>query len=315
MAFPSWPPNRRLAAAALLGLVLGLAGCGTVPVAPPSTGAVPAGDEIIVAGKRFSTGTRVITWQDPGGYNAYTIQPAVHGRRSPAGGAAATRAPTLTQLRRRVDQFVLHYDGAGLSRRCFEVLQQRRLSVHFLLDIDGTIYQTLDLQERAWHAGESNDRSVGVEIANLGAYPPPLHAVLQRWYHLTPQGQVRLVPPATAGNPRLHTPGFVGRPQRPEPVTGKIHGRDLIQYDLTPEQYAALIKLTAALHRVFPAIKLDYPRDRQGRLVTGKLPAAQLAGYQGVIGHFHLQENKVDPGPAFQWDPVINGAKRELARK
>ena len=41
--------------------------------------------------------------------------------------------------------------------------------MHFLLDLDGTIYQTLDLKERALHVGASNTRSVGVEIANLGA--------------------------------------------------------------------------------------------------------------------------------------------------
>lgn len=288
------------------------AGCSTGPRPLPDTG--PAtGDEIVVGGRRFHTGTRIVTWHVPAGYNAYAIQPAVHGARRDARGRTDAKPPSLARLRRTVDQFVLHYDGAGISRRCFEILRQRRLSVHFLLDVDGTIYQTLDLQERAWHAGASNDRSVGIEIANLGAYPPPLDVILQRWYHRTPQGQVRLLPPATAGDPRFLRAGFTARPQRPEPVRGSIHGRELLQYDFTPEQYAALIKLTAALHRVFPRIKLDYPRDAAGRLVPGALPAAELAGFQGVIGHFHLQGNKVDPGPAFQWDPVINGARRELA--
>ena len=49
---------------------------------------------------------------------------------------------------------------------------RRGLSVHFLLDVDGTLYQTLDLRERAWHAGESffrgrrccNDFSIGIEL-------------------------------------------------------------------------------------------------------------------------------------------------------
>ncbi|MFZ5494578.1 MAG: hypothetical protein ACOZE5_04495 [Verrucomicrobiota bacterium] len=120
------------------------------------------------------------------------------------------------------------------------------------------------------------------------------------------------MPPKAAGDPRLLAPGYHGRPQRPAPVRGRIHGQELVQYDFTPEQYAALIKLTAApLHRVFPRIALDYPRDRRGRLLTDRLPAAQQAGFRGVLGHFHLQENKVDPGPAFQWDPVITGARRE----
>jgi N-acetyl-anhydromuramyl-L-alanine amidase AmpD len=33
-----------------------------------------------------------------------------------------------------------------------------------------------------------------------------------------------------------------------------------------------------------------------------------LERYQGILGHYHVQLNKVDPGPAFQWDTVIDGA-------
>ena len=40
------------------------------------------------------------------------------------------------------------------------------------------------------------------------------------------------------------------------------------------------------------------------------LPDAQLARYQGVLGHYHVQTNKVDPGPAFQWDRLIDEARR-----
>ena len=43
-----------------------------------------------------------------------------------------------------------------------------------------------------------------------------------------------------------------------------------------------------------------------------KLPDDQLAKYQGVLGHYHIQTNKTDPGPALQWDKVINGARRLL---
>jgi len=96
-------------------------------------------------------------------------------------------------------------------------------------------------------------------------------------------------------------------------VRGVVQGQDLVQYDLTPQQYAALIKLTATLAKLFPRIKLDYPRDAAGKLVTHKLPDADLAKYRGVLGHFHVQTNKTDPGPAFQWDKVIDGA-RKLAK-
>jgi N-acetyl-anhydromuramyl-L-alanine amidase AmpD len=92
-------------------------------------------------------------------------------------------------------------------------------------------------------------------------------------------------------------------------VTGTVQGKELLQYDFTPEQYAALIKLTAALHRVLPKIRLDYPRDGEGALLLEKMPDEQWAEFTGVIGHFHIQENKVDPGPALQWDRLIEGAR------
>ena len=110
----------------------------------------------------------------------------------------------------------------------------------------------------------------------------------------------------------MYTKGFIGHPARPELVHGNIQGHDLVQYDFTPEQYAALSKLTATLCAVFPKIQCDYPKDSAGRLITHKLPEEQLEAYQGVLGHYHIQTDKVDPGPAFQWNYVINGARKIL---
>ena len=95
-------------------------------------------------------------------------------------------------------------------------------------------------------------------------------------------------------------------------MRGVIQGQTLEQYDLTPEQYKALIRLTATLCRLFPKLTCDYPRDASGKLIPGKLPDPALAQYHGVLGHYHVQTNKIDPGPAFQWDKVINGARRLL---
>ena len=219
----------------------------------------------------------------------------------------------LPLLQKVVDQFVLHFDVCGTSRQCFKVLQDSRgLSVHFMLDVDGTIYQTLDLKERAWHATISNDRSIGIEIANMGAYPVGEKNPLAEWYHTDANGQTTLTIPARFHPESIRTPGFVGHPARPNPIEGVVQGQDLVQYDFTPQQYEALIKLTATLCKVFPQIKCDYPRDATGQLINHKLPAEALRNYHGVLGHFHIQTNKVDPGPAFQWDRVIGGARRLL---
>ena len=104
----------------------------------------------------------------------------------------------------------------------------------------------------------------------------------------------------------------MAHPARSEQIRGTIQDRDLVEYDYTPEQYQALIKLTATLCRVFPKLRCDYPRDGAGNLIVNKLPDDALARYQGVLGHFHIQTDKVDPGPAFQWDHVIDGARRLL---
>ena len=70
-----------------------------------------------------------------------------------------------------------------------------------------------------------------------------------------------------------------------------------------------LAKLAATLCSVLPAIKCDYPRDAEGRLITHKLPDAQLAAYKGILGHYHIQREKTDPGPAFDWERLQRGLR------
>ena len=76
------------------------------------------------------------------------------------------------------DHLVLHYTGmasaaAALARLCDPV---SRVSSHYLIDEDGTVYALVEEVRRAWHAGVSfwrgvtslNDRSIGIEIVNPG---------------------------------------------------------------------------------------------------------------------------------------------------
>ena len=86
--------------------------------------------------------------------------------------------------------------------------------------------------------------------------------------------------PERYGDGGIRTDASSAAPARPEPVQGVIQGRDLVQYDFTPEQYRDLIKLTAALCKVLPQIKCDYPKDAAGKLAPQKLPDADLENYQ-----------------------------------
>ena len=326
----------------LLALSWFSAGCRMVPTAArPVT---RLGDEIVVCGNLFHTGTPVLTWMDPGGYDAYRVErrfapadkadwkssqteipaletPNRYGFRRgvPLSSNQLERARTngweLSELRQVVDQFVIHYDVSGTSRRCFQVLHdQRGLSVHFMLDVDGTVYQTLDLKERAWHATSSNSRGIGIEIAQVGAVPIAQRKRLDPWYS-TIDGQTRLTLPEFIGPTGIRTPNFQGRPARNEPITGTIHGQTMVQYDFTPEQYRALIHLTATLCKIFPKLRCDYPRDADGKPIQEKLPDDQLAIYNGLLGHYHIQKEKQDPGPAFQWDMVTREARKEMRKQ
>lgn len=319
-------------AVALVALLF--AGCAT----RPGTISARKGDEIMVAGKLVHTGTPVVLWTDPGGYDGYRVERRFvpfdqSSWETSRVAVAALKTPNRYGLRQHVltpeqieqvrgggwdlpllqevvDQFVIHFDASGTSRQCFKVLHDMRdLSVHFMLDLDGTIYQTLDVKERAWHATSSNTRSVGIEIASPGAFPANNARNLENWYETDEQG-TRIKLPKNLGDGGIRTKNFVGRPARPERIVGKIHGQDVAQYDFTPEQYRALTHLTAALCNVLPKIRCDYPRDAAGQLLTEKLPDEQLEAYQGILGHYHVQRNKIDPGPAFQWDRVIHGARR-----
>jgi len=286
---------------------------------------LPAGSEIVACGRRFHVGAPVILWDQAPGYDATSeharFGPDREGPDAPKGlryqpgrkargddGEVLVEAGSddLDRLREVVDQFVLHYDVAGTSARCFQVLQDARgLSVHFLLDVDGTIYQTLDLRDQAWHATKANPRSIGIEIANLGAYPPGKTGPLDEAYAVDAAG------PYFVG--RVRTPGFVARPRRPERIRGEVQGQVLEQIDFTREQYDSLVELAAALCAVFPRIEPDAPRDAQGLVRTEVLTDGEFAEFHGILGHFHVQANKQDPGPAFDWERFLADVRARLS--
>jgi N-acetylmuramoyl-L-alanine amidase len=326
---------------ALLAAVLLWTGCQSVP--KPGTLAKRRGDEIVAAGNFIHTGTPVVLWMDSGGYDAYRVERRFSPIDQSSWATSKVEVAELTTpnrfglrrtglsseeiervrgggwdlelLQRVVDQFVIHFDVAGTSKQCFKTLHDLRgLSVHFMLDLDGTIYQTLDVKERAWHATSSNDRGIGIEIANIGAYREGRDNPFAEWYKRETNEIVTLTVPKRFGEPGFRTNGFVAHPARPEPIFGNVQGQDLVQFDFTPEQYRALTHLTAALCKTFPNLKCEYPHDAAGRLIPRKLPDDELKQYQGLLGHYHIQTNKVDPGPAFQWEAVVKGARKLMGQ-
>lgn len=77
-----------------------------------------------------------------------------------------------------VDMLVLHYTGMKTAEEAKARLVNRdaKVSAHYLVDEDGTIYNLVAEDRRAWHSGLSewrgatniNQRSIGIEIVNPG---------------------------------------------------------------------------------------------------------------------------------------------------
>lgn len=304
-----------------LALAAAAAGCSS---APERRGVV------WVAGVPFPTEAPVVAWMDEGGYDAHLERcwftpervlperpvsgcdvPRRYGPRSlkslPEAERAAAEAAgglDLPAAQAQIDQFVIHYDVCLTSKQCFKVLHDLRgLSVHFLLDLDGTVYQTLDLAHRARHATVANDRSIGVEIANMGAYGDP--AALAAWYEVGSDGSVSVKAPKDSG---VRTPGFRASPARPGLFQGMINGNRLHQYDFTEAQYDSLAKLVRTLHEALPRIRPGFPRAPDGSILDRVLTPAEFSAFSGILGHWHVQKNKSDPGPAFDWERLLDRA-------
>jgi len=239
---------------------------------------------IVVCDQRFDVGRRVITWQDDAKISAYTPKcvslPGVFPTHPAKGlGQMANRYRgrrligadrSLARLQKVVKQFVVHHDGMGTSRDCFRVLHDERgLSVHFLLDNNGDIYQTLDLVECAFQAAGVNEISIGVELCSRGdkveegTYP----ASLYRQY------------------PR-------------EKQTCVINGHQWLAWSYTKEQFDSMVALGRALARIFPGLPQVCPTDATGEPLWATL-AGDVREYAGYLGHYHVTNQKWDPGP---WD-------------
>ena len=73
---------------------------------------------------------------------------------------------------------VLHYTGMPDAEGALDRLTspEAKVSCHYLVDEDGSVYRLVDERKRAWHAGKSrwrgvsdvNSASVGIEIVNPG---------------------------------------------------------------------------------------------------------------------------------------------------
>ena len=167
---------------------------------------------------------------------------------------------------RKISHFVNHWDVCISSESCASILAKKGISVHFCIDNDGTIYQLLDTQHAAWHAGGRlwNHTGIGVEIAN--AY----YLKYQDWYV---------------------SRGFGPRPIQEQ---GQVHGKTLKPFlDFYPVQLEALKALWAAVSEVHN-IPLECPTDNRGKLVTTIDNRCVRGEFSGFVNHYNLTKRKID---------------------
>ena len=167
---------------------------------------------------------------------------------------------------RKIRYFVNHWDVCLNSRSCQRVLDKRGISVHFLIDNDGTIYQTLDMQHGAWHAGSerANRASVGVEISN--AY----YLKYQDWYERNGHGTRPIVEDAWVHSTKL------------EPFL-----------DFYPVQIEALKALWEAIHEGV-GIPYEAPLGQFGNTSTKYEQHVKYGDFTGFVSHYHVSKRKID---------------------
>lgn len=167
---------------------------------------------------------------------------------------------------RSIRYFVNHWDVCLSSASCQNVLDRRGISVHFLIDNDGTIYQTLDMQHGAWHAGSAraNRASAGVEISN--AY----YTKYQDWYIKNGFGE------------------------RPVLEDVRVHG-ELLQPFLGfyPVQIEALKALWRAIHGA-TGIPYEAPLNQFGTTSKNYEQDVTYGKFSGFVSHYHVSKRKID---------------------
>lgn len=170
--------------------------------------------------------------------------------------------PRRTQTR----GIVLHWTGGEAGGRgVYQTLVERGLSVNFCVDQDGSVWQYCDADRMTAHAGgvdavlSANPWAVGIEIVNRGSPLQPDHGVHR------------------------------------EQTLDTIHGKLVHVTSFLPEQIAAALALCEALCKAF-GLPMDVPRDHDGMLECGLMNRVELASFRGVLGHYHNNPMKTDPG-------------------
>ena len=165
---------------------------------------------------------------------------------------------------RKPKMIVTHWDATTSAEKCKRVLQARNISTHFCIDNDGIIYQYVDTNNVAWHAGGVNKYSVGIDFSNA--------------YYLK-------------YNDYYVKKGFNKRPICKD---SRVHGIKLRPhlgyYPVQIEAYKKLVK-TLCDHYDIP---IQTPMINENVTDANVVKEAVKGKYNGIVCHYHVSRNKID---------------------
>lgn len=257
-------------------------------------------NEILIMGQRFelaSADIDVRTYDMEGAYNFYGADSPdgmpMFGYRYEKPGLKVT---TIEQLFEQVHQMVIHTDIAQDGAACFRALTARSLSSHFVIDWDGVLWQMLDIMDCGYHAGEANNKSIGLDMNNM---LPNLVREPDK-------------PPYSPDYKRISEVDAKVKHKRPVSDIMEINGAKVRSYGYTDPQYVALIQLLKLLTKqsMFKNLKAAYPVDPKGDVVGRILD--EPIGHQGFMAHWHWETQRWDPGPGFDWQRVFAALGNEF---
>jgi hypothetical protein len=175
--------------------------------------------------------------------------------------------------KRNPNVLVTHWDVALSANSCFRILSRLKISTHFCIDNDGKVFQFVDTNNVAWHAGPTqvdrnlfpnrklpswNSNSIGIDFSNA--------------YYLKYQKDYVKA-------------GFGERPVIESRVHNVKLGPHLGFYPAQIESYKKLVNFLCDVYNI-PKV-CPFPLNTIcEEAVNGK--------FKGVINHFNLTRNKID---------------------
>jgi N-acetylmuramoyl-L-alanine amidase len=280
--------------------------------APGDPPCLRAGDEIVIAGRLYHTGTKVVTWLDPGGFNAYECMPPLPARGAPGAppklpeAAADVSIPvprygkrklklndTDTQRPPAAAEGAVAGGASGEKRKASDptaaattatapaATVSTAAELESVLDKIVVHYDGCGTSAKCFRVlHHERGLSCHFLIDGDGVVYQTLD-VLERAWHATTAND------SSVGFELAHVGAFSNRSNCGDhPKKGNIQGQELFQTDFTNEQYDALARVAATLMARFPKIPNAFPRRSH---VTDALVSRYASAHLRMSSEWHTE--------------------------